>query len=64
VETLIVLLLALVCASILTGLVTLGLRWLGIAPAQPEARTRGIELLWAHLRCRFARPPSSERSER
>lgn len=54
-ETLTLLALALAIAGILTALVTLSLRWLGIAPARPEERTRGIELLIERLRERFAR---------
>ena len=52
-ETLTLLALALASAAILTALVTLSLRWLGIAPARPEERTRGIELLIERLRERF-----------
>ncbi len=52
-ETLTLLALALASAGILTALVTLSLRWLGIAPARPEERTRGIELLIERLRERF-----------
>ncbi|MCS7256343.1 MAG: hypothetical protein RMJ05_03400 [Thermomicrobium sp.] len=54
-ETLTLLALALASAGILTALVTLSLRWLGIAPARPEERTRGIELLIERLRERFGR---------
>ena len=49
-ETLTLLALALASAGILTALVTLSLRCLGIAPARPAERTRGIELLIERLR--------------
>ena len=52
-ETLTLLALALASAAILTALVTLSLRWLGVVPARPEERTRGIELLIERLRERF-----------
>ncbi|WP_448575329.1 hypothetical protein [Thermomicrobium sp.] len=50
-----ILLLALVAAAaaILTAAVALLLRWLGIAPADPEQRTRGIELLVERIRERL-----------
>jgi len=54
-ETLTLLALALASAGILTALVTLSLRWLGVVPARPEERTRGIELLIERLRERFGR---------
>ncbi|MCX2728394.1 hypothetical protein OO015_12925 [Thermomicrobium sp. 4228-Ro] len=57
-ETLTLLALALISAAILTALVALCLRWLGIPPARPEERTRGIELLIEQLRERFGRHPS------
>ncbi len=50
-----ILLLALVAAvaAILAAVVTLLLRWFGIAPAEPEQRTRGIELLAERIRERL-----------
>jgi len=52
----ILLLLALVAtaAAILAAAVALLLRWLGIAPAEPAQRTRGIELLAERVRERLA----------
>ncbi len=49
-EPLVLLLLALACAGILTASITWILRQLGIRPARPEERTRGIELLLERLR--------------
>ncbi|MCX7622897.1 MAG: hypothetical protein RMK01_10960 [Thermomicrobium sp.] len=54
-ETLVLLAIALAAAGVLAAGATLALRWLGVAPARPEERTRGIELLLARLRERFAR---------
>jgi len=50
-----ILLLALVTAvaAILAAVVALLLRWFGIAPAEPEQRTRGIELLAERIRERL-----------
>ncbi len=54
-ETILLLILTGTAAALLTGFVALALRRLGIAPARPEDRTRGIELLIERLRQRF--PP-------
>jgi TRAP-type C4-dicarboxylate transport system substrate-binding protein len=53
--TMSILLLALVAAAaaILAAVVALLLRWFGIAPAEPEQRTRGIELLAERIRERL-----------
>jgi len=50
-----ILLLALVAAAAATlaAVVALLLRWFGIAPAEPEQRTRGIELLAERIRERL-----------
>ncbi len=49
-EALVLLLLALACAGILTASIAWILRQLGVSPARPEERTRGIELLVERLR--------------
>ncbi|MDW7982694.1 MAG: hypothetical protein RMH81_07765 [Thermomicrobium sp.] len=52
-DTLAQLIVLVLAAGLLTGLVRLLLDRLGIAPARPEERTRGIELLLERLRARF-----------
>jgi hypothetical protein len=52
-DTLALLALALLAAGLLTGLVSLLLRKFGVAPARPEERARGIELLVERLREHF-----------
>ncbi len=52
-DTLPLLAFVLLLAGLLTGLVSVLLRQFGIAPARPDERARGIELLVERLREHF-----------